>query len=390
MGRFEGGGDSSDRFDSWDRFDRVRRIRWDNATEIWQDDDSQREGGRREHNQKENSEIVQRSRLREEMNRQEEPGNGLNSHQDEPRLIEWRRQRIQKPQPEEYRVPDSHQDEPRPIEWRRQRVQRPQPEGYRVPDSHQDYLYRIERESTLEDLRPQLDHLLIWYFREMRNQGFSWENKELFLNVFDRLSRREKHIYINSIVEYLQGKCKKADAFKELLDDMRGIDKLEVYAWLSNACRRDNSWDDYDEYRWERRHRREQREYEEEPLSFEISWGTITKNVITLWRRIKNEEKTFSITGGDVESLWDNMFRIDLEWKRRIWSYWVWGTQETLVLRFSGRNTIEVFDPQWERRLWIVQMRNTGEDFRRWGREKNISFEIGGTEISLDLIIDRR
>lgn len=252
--------------------------------------------------------------------------------------------------------------------------------------------HRIRRESTetrdsLEYLKNRLNRQLMWYFEEVREHWYSREKKELFLETFHRLSRPEKQEYLKYVVKAIEWKCWKEDveaeenALGDLLKDMRGIDKMEVYAWLSNACRQDR-------YEW-----RDDREYYDDVPSFEIAWWTIRKKVIGISKKwFYMNEKTFQITWVDIDSLWNNMFRIYLEWRRKVWDIISTGIEEDIVIRFVGRNIIQVFDSQWERSLGIVRMRDTWDDRGRGHhreRTKNISFEINGTEINLDLIIDR-
>lgn len=135
----------------------------------------------------------------------------------------------------------------------------------------------------------------------------------------------------------------------------------------------------------------------QEEIPFEIAWWTITKKVITRdkwwkWYELTTENKTYQITWWDIEKIWNNTYRVYLEWSRKAWKYSRIWTTEYIDIRYAWWNTLQIINNDWES-IWIVPIRNkkeisVGRDFwRRTITEKNsfISFELKDSWVKIEL-----
>lgn len=96
------------------------------------------------------------------------------------------------------------------------------------------------------------------------------------------------------------------------------------------------------------------REVEQIP-PFEVAGWEVTKKTLSLdW--LKN--RTYKITGGTVTPIWNNMYKVDIESVRKVGKYGSSTTENTLYLKYTWWNTVQVFDQQTERAVWIVQIQN--------------------------------
>ncbi len=144
-------------------------------------------------------------------------------------------------------------------------------------------------------------------------------------------------------------------------------------------------------------------EYKEE-IPFEIAGWSITKKVLTKkewwkWYELTTEYKTYQITWWDIENIWNNTYRVYLEWKRKVWKYWSSWTNEYIDIKYNWWNTIQILDNYWES-IWIVPIRNKreisidGGHRRQVVRERNsfISFELKNSwsKIEIELSFPNR
>jgi hypothetical protein len=92
-------------------------------------------------------------------------------------------------------------------------------------------------QSKIEQIRSTLDNLLYNFFQERTQTNRAWAQKQAFLSEFNQLSIDDKKIYLNFVVDnYLNGNCWDAEEFKDLVEWMSGLNKMEIYATLRNAC----------------------------------------------------------------------------------------------------------------------------------------------------------
>lgn len=92
------------------------------------------------------------------------------------------------------------------------------------------------------------------------------------------------------------------------------------------------------------------REIEQIP-PFEVTGWEISKKTLSLdWFN----DKSYKITGGTVTPIWNSMYKVTIEWARKVGKYWTSTTENTLYLKYTWWNTVQVFDEQTEKSVWIV------------------------------------
>lgn len=139
-----------------------------------------------------------------------------------------------------------------------------------------------------------------------------------------------------------------------------------------------------------------QENYNEAPPPFEVVWWKITKKVLTL-HGIK--QKTYEIVWWDVEYIWNWKYRVYLESSRKVWKYWRSYWNDSIVIWFRWWNTIQIFDSEWERKIWIVNIQNNVDIYEsgyiwNWRYERRIqqrnsmiSFELKEYWIKIELFL---
>lgn len=192
------------------------------------------------------------------------------------------------------------------------------------------------------------------------------------------------------------------DTLSEKWQNEVGKNKMKLYeltAWLYNNTNLSTS--QINEPNNNQRFSNNQDVYNENIPPFEIAWWRITKRV--LWfDGIK--EKTYEVIGWESEYLWNWKYRIYLESSRNIWKYGRSSSNDSIVLSYRGWNTIQIFDSDWERKIWIVRIQNSSEIYENWNmwngrydrriqkRNSFVSFEIKeyGSKIELELSLNGR
>lgn len=194
--------------------------------------------------------------------------------------------------------------------------------------------YRTERENNelQNDMRKYLDAK----FWDLTSDAY----KELLLS---KVTPQNKEAFMRYIAEL-------SEVYKESHDDIAQlrdlINETKKKTWdvLSSPSSREV--------------------YETPP--FDIAGWEIEKKTLTLdWL----ENKTYKIIGGNVESMWNWMYRITIESARKVWKYGSSTTENTLIVRYTWGNAMQVFDEHSERPVWIVpiQWRQYREDWVVYG-----------------------
>lgn len=168
----------------------------------------------------------------------------------------------------------------------------------------------------LEKMKVELNPFLEWYLEERLNKKWENEKKEAFLAVFNNYSLEEKRAYRDYLYQIIKNPIKLEDLnddlsqIKSLIENLKSMDKLEIYAWICNNCK---------------------------------VWNNLQEN--------KNPESGVFETPNFIIKSWS--FLID--WKKfQIWTLWkdyMWNWQYQLFINeFLDQKTI---DELWLRK-WVV------------------------------------
>lgn len=93
--------------------------------------------------------------------------------------------------------------------------------------------------------------------------------------------------------------------------------------------------------------------------SFQVIKGEITQKTLTIGRGIDNKDKTYTITGSEVEALWENTFKITLDASAKAWKYGRYNTQAEILVRYTWGSVLEVLDPNTKESLGMVRVEKT-------------------------------
>lgn len=103
----------------------------------------------------------------------------------------------------------------------------------------------IENEQIgwFENMKKELKLSLELYLEERLNKKWENEKKEAFLNVFNKFSLEEKRAYRDYLYQIIKNPLELKDSnddlsqIRDLLEKLKSIDKLEIYAWICNNCK---------------------------------------------------------------------------------------------------------------------------------------------------------
>jgi hypothetical protein len=128
-----------------------------------------------------------------------------------------------------------------------------------------------------------------------------------------------------------------------------------------------------------------QENYSETLPPFEVAWWRITKRVLGLdWIK----EKTYDIVWADSEYIWNWKYRIYLESSRKVGKYGRSSQNDSIVIWYRWWNTIQIFDSEWERRIWIVNIKNNMDIYesgRLWNWRYDRRIEQRNSMVSFEL-----
>lgn len=144
-----------------------------------------------------------------------------------------------------------------------------------------------------------------------------------------------------------------------------------------------------------------QKDYNETMPPFEIAWWEVTKKVLVheKWLNFWIEKKTYNIIWWDIEYIWNWKYKIYIESSRNVWKYWRSYWKDSIVIWYRWWNTIQLFDSEWERKIWIVNIQNNVDiyesgnisnwryDRRIQQRNSMISFELKEYWIKIKLFL---
>ncbi len=129
----------------------------------------------------------------------------------------------------------------------------------------------------------------------------------------------------------------------------------------------------------------QQEYYNENIPPFEVAWWRVTKKVLGFdWIK----EKTYDIVWADSEYIWNWKYRIYIESSRRVWKYGKSSQSDSIVIWFKWWNTVQIFDSDWERRIWIIPIKNNMDIYEsgyNWNWRYNRRIEQKNSIISFEM-----
>lgn len=103
----------------------------------------------------------------------------------------------------------------------------------------------IENEQIgwFENMKKELKLSLELYLEERLNSKWENEKKQSFLDKFNNFWIKEKREYRDYLYQVIKNPLELKDSnddlsqIRDLLEKLKSIDKLEIYAWICNNCK---------------------------------------------------------------------------------------------------------------------------------------------------------
>lgn len=242
-----------------------------------------------------------------------------------------------------------------------------------MTDFYEKEICRMENNTrSLEQLKKRINvPYLVDFLKERINSRKENEKKQELLKNFLTLSKEEQRIYRDYIAGLMQNDPNLIKDFDDDLEQLiwllKSMDRLEIYATFQNAYREDN-------------------DILKEKAYIEIAWWSIEKKVIKPFDWFKFKKETYQIVWWNTEYLWNNIYKINLEWIKNEWSL-RYKTEESIIIKYDWWNTFQVIDPNTNTNLWIQNLNI--QKYKRWQIFKNtvLNVKINNSKIKVWLNI---
>lgn len=200
--------------------------------------------------------------------------------------------------------------------------------------------------NRIEWLKRRLDNPLYDFLKERTQTNQAWPQKEAFLSEFNKLWLSEKKMYLDYVVKnYLSRICwEDLEDFKELIDSMSDINKMEVYSTLLNACNGTNN--NYQQW---------------VPQNWVETMGSFPPFSIAAWWDID----WYNITWWNIIPIWNWKYQVRLLWEKRQNQFMTKNTRVEIIIWYNWSNVIQVYDENW-RPKERVNIENRSEFIEEW------------------------
>lgn len=244
-----------------------------------------------------------------------------------------------------------------------------------MTDFYDKEISKLENDTrNLEQLKSRLNNpYLIDFLNERINSPKEHEKKQELLRNFSTLSKEEQRIYRDYIANLMKNDPNMIKDFDDDLNQLiwllRSMDRMEVYASIQNA------------------YKNEVNNILEQKYQIEITWWKIEKKVIKpfSWFKVKNE--TYDIVWWYAEYIWNNIYKINLEWLKKEKDYLRYKTTDSFYIKYNWWNTLQLIDPTTNKSFWIIELQIDQRYKKHENKKAFININLSWTKIQVWLNI---